>query len=311
MTDPDLRDDVPIWPHFVPIVLAVLERHGALHRREIMRLTLDEARLSEHARNIRLESGKPRAENRIGWTLSHLFKAGWVERPGRALYRITDAGRAWLEANRGVQLSTGEADRLFRDYWPMSEAVGPRGSGRREPEPEPADELEPKEQVEAGVARLRGEVEAELLVRLRAADPSFFEEAVVRLLLAMGYGGAERRGRVTGGSGDGGVDGFIDQDALGLERIYVQAKRYGEGNTVERDALQAFIGALQGKGASGGVFITTSTFSSGARDYAEHIRPRVILIDGARLVKLMVTYLVGVQVAQTYQVVEVDEDFFE
>ncbi|CAG7844536.1 Mrr restriction system protein [Pseudoclavibacter triregionum] len=304
----DLRDDVPIWPRFVPAVLAVLERSGELHRREIMQLAMDEARLSEHARTVMLDSGKPQATNRIGWTISHLYKAGWIERTGRARYRITEAGRAWLDANRGVELTFAEANRLFREYWPTHEATSRSDEAVAVAL---SAELEPKEQIEAGIARLRGDVESDLLERLRAADPSFFEEAVVKLLLAMGYGGAERRGRVTGGSGDGGVDGFIDQDALGLERIYVQAKRYGEGNTVKRDALQAFIGALQGKGASGGVFITTSTFSSGARDYAEHIRPRVILIDGARLVKLMVTYLVGVQVAQTYQVVEVDEDFFE
>lgn len=127
----------------------------------------------------------------------------------------------------------------------------------------------------------------------------------------MGYGGAEQRGRRIGGTGDGGVDGVIDQDALGLERIYVQAKRYKEGNSVGRETIQAFIGALHGFGASRGVFITTSTFTQHARDYASGIQSRVILIDGKRLVSLMIKYRVGVQVKQTYDVVEVDEDFFD
>jgi len=127
----------------------------------------------------------------------------------------------------------------------------------------------------------------------------------------MGYGGAEQRGKRIGGSNDGGVDGVIDQDALGQDRIYVQAKRYADGNTVGREAIQAFVGALHGVGASRGVFITTRAFTSGARKYVKAVPSRVILIDGARLVGLMIKYRVGVQVKESYDVVELDEDFFE
>jgi restriction system protein len=150
-----------------------------------------------------------------------------------------------------------------------------------------------------------------LLTRLRSSDPGFFEEAVVKVLLAMGYGGTEQRGKRIGGTGDGGVDGVIDQDALGLDQIYVQAKRYADGNTIGRETIQAFIGALQGFGATRGVFITSSTFTANARDYANAISTRVILIDGQRLAQLMIKYRVGVQVKQSYEVVEIDEDFFE
>ena len=169
----------------------------------------------------------------------------------------------------------------------------------------------PDTALDAAMDRINAEVGADLIQRLREGHPDFFEEAVVKLLLKMGYGGAEQRGRRIGGSGDGGVDGVIDQDALGLDRIYVQAKRYADGNTVGRETIQAFVGALHGVGASRGVFITTSTFSSGARQYAENVPSRIILIDSARLVSLMIKYRVGVQVKQSYDVVELDEDFFE
>jgi restriction system protein len=173
------------------------------------------------------------------------------------------------------------------------------------------DAEDPIEQIESGINRITAEVGDTLLVRLRDSHPDFFEEAVVRLLLAMGYGGAEQRGRRIGGSGDGGVDGVIDQDALGLEQVYVQAERYAKGNSIDREMIQAFIGVLHGFGAGRGGFITTSTCTQNARDYAKDIQTTVILIDGRRLVTLMIEYRVGVQVKQSYDVVDIDEDFFE
>jgi restriction system protein len=169
-------------------------------------------------------------------------------------------------------------------YWPDVRKTRPAVV----PEETKADAEDPIEQIEAGINRITAEVGDTLLVRLRKSHPDFFEEAVVRLLLAMAYGGAEQRGRRIGGSGDGGVDGVIDQDALGLEQVYVQAKRYAEGNSIGRETIQAFIGALHGYGAGRGVFIITSTFTQNARDYAKSIQTRVILIDGKRLVSLTI-----------------------
>lgn len=147
--------------------------------------------------------------------------------------------------------------------------------------------------------------------KLRTSHPSFFERAVLSLLLAMGYGGTHQRGRHIGGSNDGGVDGVIDEDALGLERIYVQAMRYQEGSNISREAIQAFVGALAGVAATEGVFITTSIFTTRAREYVASTSSRVVLIDSARLVNLMVDYGVGIQTANTYSVVELDEDYFD
>lgn len=167
----------------------------------------------------------------------------------------------------------------------------------------------PTEQVQSGIARIHEEVSAELLTRLQDREPAFFEEAVVKLLLAMGYGGTGGRGAVTQLSNDGGIDGVIDQDVLGVNRVYVQAKRYAAANAVGRPDLQAFVGALSGK-ADGGVFITTSTFTAGAVRYASEVPTRIILIDGNKLTELMIHFGVGVQSRETYTVVEVDEDFF-
>ena len=302
-----VESEVPIWPHLVKHVLLVLQNGETLHRRDIMSRAIDSAALSEAARKETLNSGGLRSEQRLGWALSHLLKAGWIERPSRANYRITEEGRQWFAQHPDGVSSFSEANQTFAQYWQDVEKT-----------PIPvvttelvSDAVDPIEQIESGINRIVADVGNELLKRLRESHPEFFEEAVVKLLLAMGYGGAEQRGRRIGGSGDGGVDGVIDQDALGLDQVYVQAKRYAEGNSVGRETVQAFVGALHGMAASKGIFITTSTFTEHAKDYAARIPTRPILIDGKRLVTLMIKYRVGIQIRQTYDVVDIDEDFFE
>lgn len=299
------QSDVPTWPELLQPVLEVLTQGETLHRKDIFDRAVKTAQLSETARGERLNSGGLRYEQRMGWVLSHLSRADLVDRPSRGHYSINDAGRAWMvEHPNGMNYSTART--YFDPFWP-AKTVGEPESAK----PQDVDEIDPIEKIDQGVEQLTAKVGEDLLERLRGTHPDFFEEAVVQVLLQMGYGGAEARGRRIGGSGDGGVDGVIDQDPLGLDQIYVQAKRYGEGNSVGREAIQAFVGALHGKGATKGIFITTSTFTSGAKEYASVVPSRPILIDGARLVKLMIKYRVGIQVKQTYDVVAVDEDFFE
>ncbi len=309
MSEPTTESGVPIWPHFLPYVLRVLDSGETVPRRDLVERVLDAAEISNEARKETLAAGDGRAENRVGWALTNLYKAGWVERPQRAVYRITETGRSWFTQNPNATLSFSEATQLFKDYWPQTtQADGVTSVATTVPE---TNDLDPIEQVESGVAQLRENVAEELLRRLRESNPTFFEDAVVSVLLAMGYGGAEQRGKRIGGTGDGGVDGVIDQDALGLDQIYVQAKRYADGNSVGRESIQAFMGALHGFGAHRGVFITSSRFTQGARDYASAVPTRIVLIDGKRLAELMIKYGVGVQIKQSYAVVEIDEDFFE
>lgn len=171
--------------------------------------------------------------------------------------------------------------------------------------------LDPVEQIESGIERIHAEVAVDLLRRLHDREPAFFEQAVLDLLMAMGYGGAEGTATRTQLVNDGGIDGVVDQDALGLSRIYMQAKRYALDSSVGRPEIQGFVGALHGNQANQGVFITTGRFSGGARAYADSVASRVVLIDGSRMAALMIRYGVGVQVKRTVQIVEVDEDFFE
>jgi restriction system protein len=303
-----LESIVPIWPMFVRPTLVALADGDILSRRELSKRAKDLMNLSDEARDEALESGGSRAQQRVGWAITHLNKAGWIERPSRAHYRIAEAGREWMAAHPEGISDFGTANRIFAPFWPKQQ----RATMTESAAVVDADaSIDPIEQIEEGIARVGAEVVDALLTRLRSSDPGFFVEAVVIVLLAMGYGGTVLRGKRIGGTGDGGVDGVIDQDALGLDQIYVQAKRYADGNTIGRETIQAFIGALQGFGATRGVFITSSTFTANARDYANAISTRVILIDGQRLAQLMIKYRVGVQVKQSYEVVEIDEDFFE
>jgi restriction system protein len=309
-TDDALTTEVPIWPALVAPVLDVLGDGTTYHRKDLFDLAAGRANLSETARNERLSTGGLRYEQRMGWVLSHAVKAGWATRPARAHYAITPLGLEW-RAKLPSEFGYTDARALFAEYWPQSSTSHSETSAISAEDRNAIDALEPVEQIEDGIARIRADIGAQLLERLRDSHPDFFERAVLSLLLAMGYGGTEKRGRQIGGTNDGGVDGVIDQDALGLDRIYVQAKRYKEGNNISRETIQAFVGALHGVGASKGVFISTSDFTSNAREYARNVPSQLILIDGQRLVNLMIDYKVGVQRISSYDVVDIDEDFFE
>jgi restriction system protein len=171
--------------------------------------------------------------------------------------------------------------------------------------------LTPDEQIRLGYQRLRANIATEILERVRRAAPKFFEELVVDLLVSMGYGGSHAdAARVVGGSGDGGIDGIIKEDRLGLESIYIQAKRWRDDRIVGRPDIQQFAGALQGHRARKGVFITTARFSDDARRYAEGLQTTIVLIDGAQLAELMIDYGIAVTEVETVKLVRVDEDYF-
>lgn len=308
VNEEDVESEVPIWPALVIPILSILRDKDALHRKDLFDRAADAAGLTDLARRETLNSGGLRYEHRMGWALSNLSKASWLDRPSRAHYAINDAGKKWLSEHPDG-LGYSQAREIFAPFWPGRKAR-PQDMSTLE-EAEVVSVFDPVEQIEDGINRIHAEVGDELLRRLRESHPDFFEQAVVDLLLKMGYGGADQRGRRIGGSGDGGVDGIIDQDALGLDRIYVQAKRYAQGSNISRETIQAFVGALHGFGASRGVFITTSAFTPNAITYAAGTSSRVILIDGERLVGLMIKYRVGVQAKQSYDIVEVDADFFD
>ncbi|GJN42929.1 restriction endonuclease [Corynebacterium ammoniagenes] len=302
--------EMPAWEVFMIPTLQVMSDGVVRHRRELQPLVADLMRLPQEQRDEMISSGQKKFENRIGWGLSFLTNVGALERPRRANYVITDAGRELIPkfpegaTEREIRKLGHDPTSLIRPY-----KKSERASATTVEEPNTPESLTPIEQIESGIERIREEVSIELLSKLQGREPGFFEEAVVELLLAMGYGGTSGVGAVTKMSNDGGIDGVIDQDILGLNRVYIQAKRYSENNIVGRPDLQGFVGALSGK-ADSGVFITTSRFSDAAVTYAKNVPTRIILIDGSRLTDLMIRYGVGVQVRETYKIVEIDEDFF-
>lgn len=304
--------DMPNWEGFMIPTLEVMNDGQVRHWRDFQPLIADLVQLSDDQRNELLPSGSQfRYQNRIGWAVSFLTNVGAIDRPKRGHYRITDAGRQLLKLfpegvkERDIDVLGEDPNSPIRIY----QATVERSAVPGPPTAPGESSMTPTEQVQSGIERIHEEVATDLLTRLQSREPGFFEQAVVDLLLAMGYGGTTGAGSVTQRSNDGGIDGVIDQDVLGLNRVYVQAKRYKDENVVGRPDLQAFVGALSGK-ADSGVFITTSRFSDGAKFYAENVPTRVILIDGKRLARLMIRYGVGVQVKETYKIVEIDEDFF-
>lgn len=293
--------------------LAVLADRGRLRSRDVKDLIADEFELTEAERAEMLPSGRQRRiDNRVAWALSYLFQAGLVSRPQRGQVEITSDGRAVLAHNpERVDMKTLEAFPAYLAFRDRTKTVAPVAPLRDSTATtEPATEATPQEQVDAALQVNRATVEAEVLRRALELTPVGFEDLVIALLERMGYGKAGSVER-TSASGDAGVDGIISQDPLGLDRIYVQAKRYASDQVIHRPKIHEFAGALLGKQGDRGVYITTSRFSSGAREEAERINARIELIDGLRLAQLLVRYGVGVQTEQTVTLLRIDEDFFE
>lgn len=298
---------MPSWDGFLVPILRYLE-DGAEHNVTEMRQGVaDLVGLTAEQRAEQVSSGQLRLDNRVGWATSYLKRVEAIERISRARYRITPKGLDLLARHpHGIDEAILRTVAKSGDEWWIAKGGKP-DVVEIDVEAEP---LDPMEQIEEGLARIQSAVAADLLQRLQTNSPTFFENAVVKLLVAMGYGGAGGTEEATQRSNDGGIDGIIDRDALGLDRVYIQAKRYAGTTPVQRPEVQAFVGALSGK-ATTGVFLTTGRFSQGAEDYARTAHTRVILIDGRRLTELMIRYGVGVQSRQILNVVAVDEDFFE
>jgi restriction system protein len=293
-------------------VLEVLSNGEVLHRRELRQRVIDQLSLSDSERAETNPGGGNRANSRVHWAIEYLCQAGAVVRPKRGYAQITDLGRELMREPGDVTLARLRQTEGFKDWRRRTRANRElrRNQHSEETDTTEVDDRTPTEQIEASTNEIRATVASQLLQRLRDEDPEFLEQTVLKLLHAMGYGSSEDDLQHLGGSGDGGVDGVIKQDKFGLDQIYVQAKRYGS-NIVGRPHIQNFVGALSGKHATRGVFITTSQFSSDAEDFAKNVpQYRIILIDGEDLVQLMIEHKVGVRVAQTLEIVEIDENFF-
>lgn len=303
---------IPDFQTVMRPLLVVLEDggSGAHSLQELREAVADMLGVTEREQEQLLPSGKQTTySNRIAWALTHMGKAGLVTRPARGQYRLTDRGRNVLANHLDRVDMTVLAG--FEEYQAFRSPKLPAANSVEATVDSAADELSPSEAVGRLVEAADDAVADDLLERVLAQPPTFLERLALRLLRAMGYGGRESLLEHTGRSGDAGLDGIVRQDALGLDLVGVQAKRYDSSATVNRPEMQAFVGALQGAQTSRGVFVTTGSFSTGARAFADGVPMRLVLIDGRELTKLMVRYNVGVTVRETFDLKEVDELFFE
>lgn len=299
-------------PDFQTIMLPLLifASDGKEHRfREAVAYLAEHFVLNDEECSELLPSGRyPTFDSRVGWANTYMKKAGLIEGPRRGYLKITPRGLSVLKEQPGMINSKFlERYQEFVDFQKKSSSLS-----KPQPQTSVEDEAEqtPIESIESAYETVRNSLATELLQQIKSCSPGFFESLVVEVLVKMGYGGTMKdAGAVLGKSGDEGIDGVINEDRLGLDKIYIQAKRW-EG-TVSRPEIQKFVGALLGRQARKGIFITTSNFSKQAKDYASAVDSSVVLVDGEMLASLMIDHNVGTTVESLYEVKRIDSDYFD
>jgi len=305
---------IPEYQTFMRPLLAFGADGQEKNIRDAINAIADKLHLTPEDRQLLVPSGKQTVlANRVHWARTYLDKAGALKRTRRSHFVVTDRGRELLKNH------PDRIDRHILQQFPEFVAFqNTRGQTDGSQGPVSSeDQLElssatPEDMLQTAEAAIAEKLSTQLLERIQELSPAFFERLVVDLIVAMGYGGSrESVVQKLGKSGDEGIDGVVNEDPLGLDVVYVQAKRYAPDNTVGRERIQQFAGALVGQGASKGVFVTTSSFTSGAGQYAQRVPQRIILINGSELTRLMMQYGVGVRTERTVEVKRIDLDYFE
>lgn len=307
---------IPSYQELMLPVLQTLAQNGLVRTRDCAKLVGDALGLPDEEQNQMLPSGSQSyLLNRTGWACWYLSQAGLLARPKRGFNEITEAGRALLAEeppyidNKVLARYPSFVERVLRPKAALS--------GNCDEEKESIIDTKsivtsktPYERIEAAFLELRNSLIADVLDYLGKVDPFRFEQVVLDVLVAMGYGGSRKEAaKVTQKTNDAGIDGVINEDRLGLDVIYIQAKRWKA--TVGRQEIQSFVGALAGKKASKGIFITTSDFNANAQEYAASLQQKIVLIDGRRLAELMIDHNVGVAEEQVYRLKKIDSDYFD
>jgi restriction system protein len=297
----------------LPVLRAAAEREKKVA--DVADQVADQIGLSSEERVAMLPSGRQRIlHNRLHWSKFYLTKAGLIRSPSRGRFVATEEGRKLLATNpERINVPLLMKLPLFKDWYVNQGGAAPEAvEAIFDPKSAKTASITPEEQIESAYQAVQSALRTDLLERIGQNSPSFFEQLIVDVLIAMDYGGSRKSAaaQLTGQTGDGGIDGIINEDRLGLDRIYVQAKRYAKDHAVGRPEVQAFVGSLVGRGATKGVFVTTSTFSQQARDYVIHLTQRVILVDGESLADLMIEHGVGVRKTRAVEFNRLDEDFF-
>jgi restriction system protein len=302
---------VPDVQSFMLPVLSIISE-GETDSEDLRRRIANEFHLTDADLREMLSGGVQSVfTNRVSWAIVSLQNSGLIEKVGRKRYRATSAGLQLLsEDPERIKFRASARPIRAVDRQPRSSEDGPLVTFGSDGGMPPS--ITPEEQIERSYESLSSALAAGLLERIREMPPRLFENLTVELLIKLGYGGGDlARGQAVGRSGDGGIDGVIKEDALGLDRIYVQAKRYAAGNTVGRPEVQSFAGSLDLHHATKGIFITTSSFSPGAHDFVTKIAKQIILVEGLELAKMLVERGVGVRIVKIYEIKSVDENYFE
>ena len=302
--------DLPKFNEFFTPILQVVSKNGEINAHEAVDLVIKKVGLNEEQLSLKQESnGRPLAKNRVHWACSYLYKAGGLTRPKRGFIDVGANTNQLLNLRRPVDLRDIRSTKEWKKY-EEEKANRILIDTNNSANIYSGDET-PEDLIDKGKSLLELNLIDELIDNMKSISPADFEELILKLLAKMGYGGGDpRRIRGVPRGPDGGIDGTIDEDRLGLSQIYIQAKRFSE-NSVGRPTVQSFIGAMTGGGCRKGVFVTSSTFTSEAKKFSEGLNDvRLVLIDGFDLAKLMIEHSVGVQVKETIRVAKIDQDFF-
>lgn len=302
----------PTWHEFLKPLLKLAEKEP-ISRRESVEKISERFRFSDEIKTLKLKSGQIQMTNRAGWAMSSLTKAGFIEKhPNlKHTHQITDKGRQFLTGHQGP-ITVNDLRNVdgYEEAW--------AAASRKKQESKTVDATSntdfenstPDDLIDNATRELDEELRSSLLERLLETDPYYFEQIVIDVLVAMGYGGSrDEAAQVTQKSNDGGIDGTIKEDRLGLDVIYVQAKRWK--NPIGRKDIQGFVGALAGHQAHKGIFITTSSYNSNSYAYADSLSQKIVLIDGPRLADLMIEHNIGVSTVRTVEIKRLDSDYFE
>ena len=302
--------DIPKFHQFMRPLLEVLHEHGELARNDAIEAVVQKVGLTEEQMAVSQESnGKSLARGRISWASSYLRVAGALIGPKRGYFALGPNAKALLALERPIR----RADLTGFDEWQEHQAAKQAKSQSSQGTTGEinTEDSTPEDLIEAGVKQIKEQLVSDLLDQMKEMDPHDFEGLVLDVLAAMGYGGGSRQAMQGVPRGpDGGIDGKINEDKLGLDQIYMQAKRYSE-NSVSSEKVQAFVGAMTSGGCRKGVFVTTSKFTADAMRFAESIRdPRLVLVDGDKLANLMIQHGVGIQTKEVIKISKIDLDFF-
>ena len=302
--------DLPKFNEFFTPILQVVSKTGEINAHEAVDLVIKSVGLNEEQLSLKQESnGRPLAKNRVHWACSYLYKAGGLTRPKRGFIDVGVNTNHFLNLKRPVDLRDIRSTIEWKQY--EEEKANRILLNTNNSANIYSGNETPEDLIDKGKSLLELNLIDELIENMKSISPADFEELILKLLARMGYGGGDpKRIRGVPRGPDGGIDGTIDEDRLGLSQIYIQAKRFSE-NSVGRPTVQSFIGAMTGGGCRKGVFVTSSTFTSEAKKFAEGLNDvRLVLIDGFDLAKLMIEHSVGVQVKETIRVAKIDQDFF-